>query len=92
MTVGLSCQVVRGWSVTQMSVDHDTEALELVEVPVDRGQVDVGGELLNGLGQVLRRAVGTTFEELLKQEPARGGYPTTSGSQQVQNLLDAVGP
>lgn len=42
MAVGLGGQMVGGRSVSEMGVDDDPEPFELVEIPVNGGQMDVG--------------------------------------------------
>ena len=44
MPVGLRGQVVDGGTVPEVGVDDHSEPLELVEVPVDRRDVNVGGD------------------------------------------------
>jgi hypothetical protein len=49
-------QVIRGGAMPEVGVDHDTQALQLIEVAIDGREMDVrslglhlGGKLLDGL-------------------------------------------
>ena len=56
-------EVVGRRAVTKMRVHDHPELFELVEVPVDRREMDVGRLLLHHSGEVLCRAVAVALEE-----------------------------
>ena len=62
MPVRLRGQVIEGRSVPEVSMDDDSEPLELVEVPVDGRQVDVGSAGLDLGSQLFGGPVPRTFE------------------------------
>jgi hypothetical protein len=53
-----------------MRVDHDTKALELLEVPINRRQSHIGSEGVDRGGQVLGGAMSGAREQATEQEPS----------------------
>jgi len=90
MPVRLGGQMVGGGSVSQVRVDDDTEAFQLVEIPVDRGEVDIRGRGLDLGRQLLGRPVGPTLEEASEEQPPRCRHPPPPRPEEVQHVLDGV--
>ena len=61
--------MIRRRAVPEMGVHDDAEALQLVEVAVDGGEVDVGGLGLHFAGELLGRPVAFRREQRAQQEP-----------------------
>ena len=70
-------QMVCGRAMPQVSVDDHTEALQLVQVPVDRRHVDVRSPRLHLRGQILCSPVTTGVEEGMQQFTAGCRDPAT---------------
>lgn len=70
VTVPLGRKVVDGGAVSEVCVDDDAKPFELLEVPVDRGQIHIGGERLDFGGQVFSGAMGGVTEQTAEKEPA----------------------
>ena len=87
VTVRSSRQVVGGWSVTEMGVGDHSEALEFVEIAVDRGEGDIRGASLDGRGKVLSGVVIVTVEERFDEQPAASRDSTTMLTNEGQGLV-----
>jgi hydrogenase nickel incorporation protein HypA/HybF len=82
-------QMVRSRAVSEVRVDDDAQSLQLVEVAVDGGQVDVRSLLLDLCGQVFRRVVGLGLEECPQQETPGGSDPPSLPAHDVQDAFDS---
>jgi len=88
--VRLGCQVVRGGTVSQVRMNDDAQSLELLEIAVNRREVDVGRTGLNLFSEFFSGAVRTFFEETTQQDPSRGRGATAALAQEIQDLFDPV--
>ena len=68
--VGERGELVGGTAVSQMGMDDYAKALQLLEVPVDGGNVHVRGACANRLREFLRAQVTLGLEEDLEQDPS----------------------
>lgn len=74
------CKVVRGRAVSEMRVFDHTEAFELLEISIDRRQVDIRRAVLNLGRKLLCGAVPACFDERLNQETPWRRDPVSLGS------------
>jgi hypothetical protein len=88
VAVGLVGEVVVGRAVSEVGVVDEAEPLELVEVAVDGGQVDVGGEGLHVGGQLLGRAVGASGVEAAKEQPPGRRDAGAARPELVEGVVD----
>ena len=90
VAVGAGRQVVGGRAVPEMGVDHHTQPLEIVEVPVDRGDVHLGR---HGLDASAPSSSAVRCPES-RRAPAAAGPgardPSAVLAEQGQGPLDAV--
>ena len=70
VTVHLGREVVDGGAVSEVGVDDEAKPFELLEVPIDSGQIHIGGERLDFGGQVFGGAMGSATEQTAEKEPA----------------------
>ena len=87
VTVRSCRQVVRGWSVTEMGVGDHSEALEFIEIAIDRGEGDVRGPSLDGRGKILSGVVIVSVEECVDEQPAASRDSTTMLTNEGQGLV-----
>ena len=90
MAVDRPGQVVRRRTVTEVGVDHDTEALELFEVAVDRREVDVGGLGLHLDGQLLGSPVARVSEERPEDDAPRRRDAATVLAHEFERVLERL--
>jgi hypothetical protein len=86
--VGRRGQVIGGRPVADVGVDHDAQALELVEVAVDGRGVHVGQLGLHGCRQLLGAPVLAGREERAEEDPPRRGDPSPVLSHHGQHVFD----
>ncbi len=70
MGVGVRSKQVARWTVTEVGVGDDPEVLEVLEIAVDGGQVDVGRPSLHGCGEGLGTHMAVGLEEHLEEDAA----------------------
>jgi len=76
--------------MAQVGMDDDAQLLEVFEVPVDGGEVDIGGPGLHLAGQLLGRLVPLGAEDGLQEEaPGRGGAPPSFSHQRQHGVHGA---
>ena len=63
-------KVVGRRTMSEMRVHDNAEALKLLEIAIDRRQVDVGSAGLNSRRQLLGRGMPISLEEGIEQYPA----------------------
>jgi hypothetical protein len=88
VTMSRGGKVVGRGAVAEMRVLDDPEPLQLLQVAVDRREVDVGSELLDRARKLLRGAVPTGLDEASDEESARRRDAMTRCAQQLDDLLD----
>ena len=77
------CQMVRGGPVTEMSVLYQAEPLQLLDIPIDRGEVDVGSEPLHIGCELVDRPMPTRRSQRANEESAGSGHPVPLGSENL---------
>ncbi len=90
VSVALSGQVVTGWAVPKVDVLDDAEPLELVEVAVDGGPVDLGVQRAHGRDELVGGTVAGSVEQTPEQQAARHGDPAAPGPEEVENCAHGV--
>ena len=70
MAMGAGGQVVGGRAVPEVGMDDDPEPFELLEVPVDGGEVDVGSSRLDDGRQILGAVMARVVEDGLQEQAA----------------------
>src|ERR1035438_1280679 len=84
--------MVGGWAMPEMSVDDDAEAFEVVEVSIDRRNMDLGSFRLHLGAELLGGAMASGIEQRSQQQDAGAGDPTASFSEQRQGAFDRIDP
>ena len=74
--------------MTEVSVLDDTKPLELLKIPIDRGDVDVGGPTMDGRCEFVGRPMPSRFYERTDEQTTRGRNTLSLGSEKCQNVLD----
>ena len=87
VVMGVLGQVVDGRPVSEVDVVDDTEALELIEEPVDGRLVDVGMAGLDGGGDLLGGGVIGVIEEGLEDRSPWARDPSPVGSKMGDDLV-----
>ena len=83
-------QMVGGGTVSEMGVDDDAQALQIVEIPVDGRHVDLGRDGLDLGPQFVGGPVPRGSEQRVEEEDSRAGHPSPLGPQQGQRPLDGI--
>ena len=81
-------QVVGRRPVPEMGMDVEAQPLELIEVAVDGGDVDVGSLGLDLVTELLGRPVTFGGEEGTEEEASRRGHPTTVLAYELEGILE----
>ncbi len=74
--------------MTQVGVFDDAQLLELLQIPVDGGEMDVGGPPLDGCGQLFGGQMAVRLEEDLENDPAGRRGPASPGPDQGEDVID----
>ncbi len=82
------CEMVSGGAVPKMSMHDNTQALELLEVPVDRRDRDVRCLSLNLRRQLLGGPVPLSLKERTDKKAPRSRHATAGGTHTSEDLLD----
>ena len=90
VSVALSGQVVGGWAVPEVDVLDHAEPLELVEVAVDGGPVDLGVQRPHGRDELVGGTVAGSVEQTPEQQASRHGDPAALGPEEVENRAHGV--
>jgi len=90
MPVSSCGQMVRGWTVSEMGVDDDAQALQIVENPVDGRHVDLGRDHLDLGTELVGGPVPRRSEQSVEKEDPRAGHPSPLGTQEGQRSLDRI--
>lgn len=85
--VRLGRKLVRGRSVTEVGMDHYSDPLQLLQVPVDRGEVNVRSAGLNGLGHLLGAQMSLGREQRFENDPPRRGGSPAHRAEQGDHVL-----
>ena len=91
MPVSERSQMIGGRTMAEVRVDHHPEALELIEITINRRQVDVRRPAMDLLRELLGGPVARGVEESMEQKPARAGDPTAVSPEKFQHFLDRPG-
>lgn len=78
MTVRFGSEMVRGWPVTEVGMNHDAETLKFVKIAIDGGEMHVGCDPLYLFGQLLRGAVRAFLKEAAQEDSPRGSGSTST--------------
>ena len=81
-------QVVRGGTVPEVRMDDDAESLELLEVAIDRRQVDVRGLRLDDRGEVLGAVMPRVVEDGLEEQAPRVRDPPAAFADEGEDVVD----
>lgn len=90
MSVRLGCEMVGRGTVTQVRVNDDAASLELVEITVNRREMDVRRNALNLFRQFLGGPMRSLLKETAEQDPSRGGGAAAAFAQKIQDLFDPI--
>jgi hypothetical protein len=88
VAVCLGRQVVCGGTVSEVCMDDDAQALELLEVAIDGGSVDVGGEGADRDQELLGGGVVHPLDQRGEDQPACGGHPGTAVAELGDEFFD----
>lgn len=86
----LSRAVVGRWAMAEVGMDDYPEALELLEIPVDGRERDVGRLVLDLGRELLGGSVHVSTKEAAHEKPARRGDPSTSKAELREHVVDLV--
>lgn len=75
-------QMVGGGTVSEMGVDDDAQALQIVEISVDGRHVDFGRDRLDLGPQFVGGPVPRGSEQRVEEEDSRAGHPSPLSPQQ----------
>jgi len=90
MAVSTRSEMVRGGAVAEMGMDDDAQPLQVVEVAVDRRDVDIGSDGLDLGAQFLGGAVSSGIEQRVQEQDAGARHPSPLLPKQGQDVLDRV--
>lgn len=83
-------EVIGGRAMTEAHLFDHAEAFQLIEISVDRREMDVRGAALHLGRELLGRAVPTRFEERLDEEAPRRRDPVPPGVQEIEHLFEVL--
>jgi hypothetical protein len=72
-------------------MDDDAQLLEILQIPVDGREVDIGRPGLNPAGQLLSRLMAVSLKDRLEQQATGRRHPSTPLPDQSQDVLDRGG-
>lgn len=85
--VGRRAQPVSRGPMTQMCMDHNTELLQLFEIPVNRGHIDRRLHTGDRCSYFLCVQVPSGSEQHIEEHTPRPSYPPAVVAKQVQHIL-----
>ena len=90
VAMGTGGQVVRGRPMPEMGMDDDAEPLQLLQVAIDRRQVDVGGPRLDEDGEVLGAVVAGVVEDGLEEQATGVRDPPATLADQGEHVVNGT--
>ena len=90
VAMGTGGQVVRGRPMPEMGMDDNAEPLQLLQVAIDRRQVDVGGSRLDEDGEVLGAVVAGIVEDGLEEQAAGVRDPPAALADQGEDVVNGA--
>ncbi len=91
VSVGRSGQVIRRGPMTQVGVDDDPKTLQLVEISIDRRDVNVRCLRLHRCGKFFGGVVPRSVEEESQEKAPRRGDPTPVLAEEGQRAFERAG-
>jgi len=82
------CELIRGGAVAEVEVLDDTEVFKLVEVPIDRRDVDVGSRSLDLESELFCRVVPHAIEQAGNEQPTCRRNAVPFVAKPVEYLLE----
>ena len=90
MTVSARCQVIGRRSMAKVGMDDHPHPLQILQIAIDRREVDIGRLRLHRFGEFLRRPVARLVEKDMKEQSPRTGDAPSLLFECCQDVIDRL--